>query len=407
MSNETTHDGFADVIKQTTNAVSDVAEKVAVSESRVNEIANELTALKVAQGNVRRDAVEAARVQAKLATVYGPSGAHEYLHALAKFLRAAHRKTRGMETDGDIGGTPLSVLVEKTAHDFTTTDAGYAGYLVPDILLPGIRELQHIYGNFYPLVTKVSVPAGQSVLINKDSVRPTATWRGTQAAAMTEEANGTAFTQGSIVTELLGTYVTIANEMLGNPSANFSAVMASRMLDGINKKLEDGLIKGTTGGGEPSDGIIADATSQGTIATMSMANLVTFLQSCIADNAYAFRTDRNKIFMTPADILALATEAVGASELTGMLVWGDPRKGVPTTVLGYEVVVHPSFDNGTNKHVMLGDPSTITLIEDPAFSVNFSEHVGFTDNNTVLRVLNHYDWNIGIAAEWHKAIVTA
>jgi len=296
---------------------------------------------------------------------------------------------------------------------FTTTTTATAGYLVPDILLPGIQELQDIYGNFYPLVTKVTAPAGVSVKVNKDNARPTAYWRGTQASGITEEGTPMSFQQSSIVSELLGTYIVIANELLNNPSANFSAVAVARMVKAMNDKLEDGLIKGLASGDEPTDGLIASSTNQGTIASMTFANLVTFLQSCIADNKYSFNPARNKIFMTPEDVMGLATEAVGASELTGMLVWGDPRKGVPTTFLGYEVIVHPAFDNGTNKHVMLGDPSTITLVEDGSFGIDYSPHASdgtkhaFIDNSTMLRVINHYDWDMGITAEWHRAIVTA
>jgi len=405
-------------LKDAAASVDRVHEAVQVSQAKVDEIANELVTLKADYERdltkIAVDARDAAKAQVQLARVYGKSGSRDYLNDLSKFLRAGFIASKGGTPDGiEIAGVEAKELLTKAAVSFTTTTDATAGYLMPDLLLPGIQELQDIYGNFYPLVTKVTAPAGVAVKINKDNVRPTAYWRGTQASGLTEEATPMSFQQGSIISELLGTYIVIANELLNNPSANFSAVAVMRMVKAINDKLEDGLIKGLESGDEPSDGIIADATSQGSIASMTFAHLVTFLQSCIADNKYAFNPARNKIFMTPEDVMALATEAVGASELTGMLVWGDPRKGVPTTFLGYEVIVHPSFDNGTNKYVMLGDPSTITLVEDGSLGIDYSPHASdgtkhaFVDNSTMLRVLGHYDWDIGITSEWHAAVVTA
>lgn len=406
----------AKVLGDIAQEVRDINASVLGQQSKIDEVANELAGLKgdVAKdiGNLRENAAAAVKAQTVLAHAYGKDGARQFLSDFSKFLRGAFLHTQGRKVEGELAGSQLEEVVNKAAVEFTTTTDATAGYLVPDILLPGIAELQDIYGNFYPLVTKVRVPAGVQVLMNKDAARPVATWRAAQGSAMTEESTPMSFGQETFTTELLGTFIFIANELLSNPSANFSAVAVARMVKAINDKLEDGLIKGTTGGGEPNDGIIADATSQTAIATATFANVVSFLQSCIADNEYAFNPARNKLFMTPTDVLALAAEAVGSSELTGMLVWGDPRKGVPTTLLGYEVVAHPAFNNGS-KHIMLGDPSTITLGEDGAFSVDYSQHASsptrhsFISNSTMLRVMNHYAWNIGFAAEWHKAVVTA
>lgn len=387
-----------------------------ISESRetakkVAEVADELNTLKTdTDADLARLAKQAVEVRGHLARKYGDSGAADYLNDMQKFLCGVAASRMGFKMpEGDILGVPVKDVVGKAAADFTTTTDATAGYLIPDQLRPGIRELLDIYGNFLPRTTQVTAPAGHSLLMNRDAARPVAYWRSTQLSAMTEEATPMSFAQDTVTSILCGTYIQIANELLRSPFINFAAVSTVRLIAAILRKAEFGVIAGTEAGDEPSDGIIADATDQGSIASMTFANLITFLQSCIEDNEYAFNPSRNVIIMTPTDAMALAAQSVGATELTGMLVWGNPRTGVPTTIMGYELIVHPAANNGTNKHVLLGDPSTITLVNDGTFSVDISGEAGsaFTENASILRALNHYDWNIGQPSEWHKAVVTA
>lgn len=391
------------------------------TEATATEVAKVAADLATLKSDTERDLVkvakQSAQVRRDLAMKYGPSGADDWLIETQKFLRGVTAaKFGGRIPDADVFGEKVADLVAKAAADFTTTTDATAGYLLPSVLMPGIRELLDIYGNFYPAVTKVKAPAGHAVKMNRDSARPTATWRGTQLSGITESGAGGGGTdstynvaQDTVVSELLGSFVQIANELLGSPHVNFAAVLTVRMLHAILRKLEFGLISGTEGAGEPSDGLIADAGDRGSIASMTFENLITFLQRCITANEYAFDTMRNKLIMTPADALALASQSVGTSELKGMLVWGDPRKGVPTTVMGYELLIHPAANNGTNKHVLLVDPGAVTLVEDSAPSVDVSAHAGnaFTENASILRVFNHYDWNIGQPTEVHKCVVTA
>ncbi len=375
---------------------------------KVDDVANQIATLSSeTDADIKQLAKESAQAQSRLALHYGKSGAEDWLNQMTNFLKGVYSIKKGMQApEGDIYGEAIKDLVGKAAADFTTTTAATAGYLVPDVLQPGITELKDLYGGLYPHVTKVTAPAGQSIKLNSDAARPVASWRGTQVSTITEEATPMSFGQDTLVSELLGSYIQIANELLQAPGVNFSAVAVTRMLRAILVKLEFGLIAGTTGGGEPSDGLIADATDQGTLATMSWANLLTFLQACLTDNDWAYDTGANTIIMTPFDAMALAAE-LGAAQ--GALIWGDAQNGVPGKLMGYNVLVHPAANNGTSKHILLGDLSSITLIEDSSFGVDISEHAGsaFVENASLLRCFNHYDWNIGQAAEWHKAVVTA
>jgi HK97 family phage major capsid protein len=375
---------------------------------KVDEVANQIATLSAdTDADIKKLATDSAKTQQHLAKAYGKSGAEDWLNQMVKFLQGVYSVKKGMVTpEGDIYGEAIKDLVGKAAADFTTTTSATAGYLLPDVLLPGITDLKDLYGSLYPLVTKVKAPAGQSIKINSDAAHPVAAWRGTQLTTITEEATPMSFGQDTMVSELLGSYIQIANELLMAPGVNFSAVATTRMLRAIMVKLEFGIISGTTGGGEPSDGIIADATDQGTIASLTWATLITFLKACLTDNDWAYDTGANTIILTPYDAMALAME-LGAAQ--GAMIWGDSQNGVPGKLMGYNVLVHPAANNGTSKHILLGDLSTITLIEDSSFGVDISEHAGtaFVENASLLRCFNHYDWNLGQTAEWHKAVVTA
>jgi len=289
-------------------------------DAKTTEIADNLSTLKSeTDTDIKKLAADTARLEAHLAKSYGPSGAKDYTNELNKWLRAVFAKKNRMDfLDEEICGMPTADVMGKAAADFITTTAATAGYLVPEILLPGIIELQSLYGSFYPHLTKVTAPAGVSINMNLDAASPVASWRGTQLSTITEEATPMSFGQDTLVSELLGSYIQISNELLTAPGVNFAAVATARMLRAINTKLEFGVISGTTGGGEPSDGIIADATGQTTMASMTFALFIAFVQECVADNDSAYDTARNKIIMTPFNALALASQAVGASELTGM-----------------------------------------------------------------------------------------
>lgn len=365
----------------------------------------------------RMDA-ETKAIKAALAETHGgKSGAEDFLHMMGKFMIGLAQQKRHGRVNPDFkfrGEQAVADVIQKAATTFDTTTNASAAYLLPEILRPGVIELGDLYGNLSPLLTRFTVPAGQSLRITRQISNPVASWRTTQGGAMTESGGGSApndvpmaFGSTTMVTELLYVYFTIANELLNNNGIGFAALATAEALKAMNRKLEYDVLAGTDSGGAPSDGVIATATDQGTIASATFANVVEFLELALADNSLAFDTTRNTLFMHPKNALTLAAQAVGNSELTGMLVWGDPRRGVPTTLLGYPVVTHPGCYNGTSYHMLLGDPRKIFVGEDASYGIDFSEHVKFGDFETALRIVNHHDWVIPQASEWHKIVVTA
>ena len=406
---------------ETENILQKVLDEVAkVSDTKAN--AAELTELK-AQANKleaevnkgradleileKKAAAEMEVIKAALAETHGgKSGAEDWANDLAVFVRAAysHEKLHRPSAETFKNGAKAADFIGKTAHTFTTTDATYAGNLLPTLLLPGIKELMDIYGKLYPRVTKFTIPPGQSARVNSEGLQPAAAWRATQGGAMTEEATGATYATDTLVTQLLYVYQTIANELLVNPSTNFGAVAATAAVKACIRKLEYDMLAAASA---PSAGVVASSTDQGTIGSATFALTGSFIKASIADNSWAVDTTGNCLFLHPRDVITLALQAVSDSNLPGMMAWGDPRRGIPTTLLGYEVIVHPGCNNGSNNFMFLGDPASIYLAETGNFGIDFSGEVAFKDFETAMRVYTHADWSVMQSAEWHRTIVTA
>jgi HK97 family phage major capsid protein len=339
----------------------------------------------------------------------GKSGVDDAMHQVSKFITAVcqHRKT------GKCSDASMSEIVEKAAVNFATinTGAGTAGYLMPELLMPGMLELTDVYGNLYPLLNKMTLQPGQKTRIVAESVRPVAKWRTVQStASLTEEDTPAAFGDNSITTEILYVLQYASNELIANPSVGFGAIMTGMALRALTKKVEVDFLGGVTGADAcPSASMVATATDQGTIASATFANIGSFLEDALDDDETAAESGEKVIFMHPRNILSLALQPVGVNELTGMLVWGDPRKGIPATILGYQLVSHPGCKNQATsaKNVFLFNPKNCFLGESASFSIDFSEHVAFVSNRTAMRFSNHFDWAIPIAAECHRQIITA
>lgn len=356
-----------------------------------------------------------------LTSRYGPSGAEDWLNEMSKFMTGLWQfaMTKGAKVDPELtlsNGVKIEDLIRsskvenKAAVDFTTAETASAAVLLPTILRPGIIDLKDIYGTIYPRVTKMSIPAGHNVDLNAELTRPTAYWRATQVGAMTEEATPMAFAKRSLNTMLCGTYIQVSNELIKSPHINFAAIATVRMVKGIMRLLEAALLVNQDATSGPADGVInySGTNNQGNIATATFANVVTFLQAAITDNSWAASESGSQLIMHPTDALSLAAEAVGASELTGMLVWGNPRAGIPTTLLGREVIQHPAAIS-TNRYMMLGDLADIILGEDASFTIDVNPwlETAYKENASWIRVLNHYDWVIGQPSEWHFTTVGA
>lgn len=388
--------------------------------------AAELTELKVksamlegqlakAQGDLalvqEKASAELAIVKAALSETHGgPSGATDWVNESAKWVRGVYseQKLRQPSTETFKNGDRVSDAINKVVTNFTTTTGASAGYLLPTLLRPGIIELQSVYGNLYPRVTRFNSPPGQSVTVNHRVGSSTMTWRVAQNVGMGQnDPNTHLYGTDTLIPSLAYVYEVVSNEMLTNPDINFGAVMLTDAVRAVNKGLEIALMSAAS---VPHAGITAAAYGLTTRASATLALLGAFVKEAIAANPWMGDTTRNKIFLHPRDAITLGLQAVSDSNLPGMLVWGDPRLGHPSTLFGYELIVHPSCAIGGVYSAVIGNPEDVILAEGPSYMADFSDQIKFAEFSTAMRVGNHYDFvvkQVGATGQWFKATITA
>lgn len=361
-----------------------------------------------AEAQIKALATEVDQVKGMLGSRHGPSGANDVLNEMNKFVRGAywHKRTGKWPEDCKLMQNAHQPIVDKAAATMTTTTDATAGYLVPEYMDPEIAKIMEIHGTLYPLVTKVTCPAGGSLRINADSLLPSAAWQLTQGGAMTEEATPLTFAGDTLIPSLLYIYIKVADELMNFPGVNFGAVAAVRMVSRLMRKLEEGMIQGTASSTAPSDGILvlSGVNDQTNIGGTTLAYQTTYVQEAVADYEGQYITSDNIICTTPAKVLGLMASTVGASELTGALSWGSPREGVPPTLFGYPLLAHPGCLVSTTHWQWSGNPKMITLAESGRIGIDFNPlGAGWTSNQTYMRVISHYDWSLGVADSWSKA----
>ena len=180
------------------------------------------------------------------------------------------------------------------------------------------------------------------------------------------------------------------------------------------RAIEAGVLVGDAGSNHPHDGIIhsaddgtsSDVHAQDALATPTFALVSTFIGQSIADVEGAADRSEYQLITTDAVANVLASQAVGASELTGMLTWGDPRNGVPSRLMGYDFLTHPNCYSTTNR-IVLAPLRKIVVAWSGSWIVDFNAFSGWTANETWMMVKTHADYGLGNVRQISEATVTA
>lgn len=330
---------------------------------------------------------------------FGKSGAMDYRQEFSKFVKVAYHKQKGKS---------IPEYLQKAAADYVGSTDAQGGYFVPEVLRPTIIELTEVHGTIWPYLNKVIVKPGQDTVVPYDSTLPTMTWRPAQGGSGTEDAGPIAFGADTINAKFLHDYVKFANELLESADIAVADAFAMRMISKGVRAIEYGVLQGDDSGTHPHDGVFV-ATSvndQTDLATPTFALMANFIGEAIADHEGAADTTMNQIITTPAVANVLASEAVGASELTGMLTWGSPRDGVPARIMGYDFIMHPGAYE-TNHRVAMAPLGKVTVGWTGNWKVDFNPFSGWTSNETWMMVSTHADYVLGNPDMYSKADVTA
>jgi len=367
---------------------------------------------------VARLAEKVTELRAILRSKYGEAGADEWRKTLGKFICGAfqYAKTGRVRDDCKIDGFDYAAAAgEDYAKVYTIGTAATAGSLIPTAVLPGLMALRQVIGVIIPKCMSITIPPLSSMVVNSDSVMPTAAYILTEGNALSNQTTMEISTD-TVSPKLIGSTVTVQNELLNFPGIGFAEIMGVRMMEAIIAKEEYGILAGTVAGTYPSEGVTGTVTglnAQTALATATVQNMLTFLGECVADFPGSYMTSENQLFISPARYFALAGEAVGTN-VGAALAWANPTTGVPPTFFGYPLLQHPGAVNiaGTTHSVILGNPKTIVFAHSGQIAVDFNPYAtgtntGWLANNTWMRAMTHSDWSIGAPKSWHKATITA
>lgn len=405
-------DTTAKVLDLATKSHENAAAALEATKANTEEIAKTAAAVEEAKADLERAETafghKIGELRTLLETQHGPSGAQDWFNVAGKWLRGAyhHKRTGVVPSDCKIEGYDF----QKAVADFTTSTSATAGYTVPDLMLPGILAGKDIYGQLIPRCYRLTVPGGQTMKVPAESTTASGFWRKTQGAAMSEDEF--VYAQGSVNPVLVGSYIKAANELLEVPGTGFAENAIKQMLRAIVKKEETGMVQGDsdalgTALDPPSDGILVDTgvTDQTNISASTLAALVTFISESVADNDELLDTGEAVLLLHPSKVMALAAQAISATNLPGALTWADARNGIPGKILGYDYIMHHATLVSATYWAAMFRPMDIVYANSGKIAVDFNDRgdTAWTSNETWIRVMTHTDWALPRAAKISKA----
>lgn len=312
------------------------------------------------------------------------------------FFGDIFRIMRGHDNDGK-ARERLQTVQELQGKALTEGTASAGGYLVDPDIQSGILELRD-----YATPLQAIIP---SINTTSDSIQLTRIASGTAAAFADELATKTqtdmTFAQFTENVFTAAGLATISNQLLadGNPSADQLAIRDIGTRLGI---LREQTYLNGSGTGEPT-GILN--TTGVTAATYTdgdptAAEILDEIADIIAETQDAAKVDISHIVLHPK----IWTTLIKAKESDGHYTLGvgpgDPERRATDnrpvrSLYGYPVVLtyHLPTDlgAGTNETaIIVGNFSDALRIERQGVTVDTSEHVLFTSNQTVFRVEERY-----------------
>ncbi len=310
-------------------------------------------------------------------------GLGTFLQDIQKFKQS--RSQSGQFTDYDFVSRGLN---NKAA---TTQDDGNAGFLLPDVLLPGVQAIKDAVIGLLPLIPKIQMPPGTTLKINKEATRVSASWRMTECTDIPETA--LLLEQNTIEPALLGGIVPVSQELFNYPGAGFGELVAATALAAVMAVEESGLLQAddSVGGAAapPSDGILVDANVQDFAAGIALpggyAELLDFVQYAI--DAVPSLYNAGVLILHPVKAINLLKEAAAATTLNGGL-----GATMPAQIGGLSVIYSEFSKVSTVHNAIILDPNDI-IAGEAAYRFDVNPYgSGWTTNCVSLKCYSYFDW---------------
>ena len=375
------------------------AEAVKVAEANASALADLEKANAAVEEKVGIAGAKITELKQFLAHTNGKSGEQDFDNLFGKWMTGCweHTKFGRVSDQNKIEGYEF----EQKALDSTT--AASAGYLVPEVMAAALYAAKDIYGTLTPLMAKMTLAAGQTALINRENAKPVAAYRVTGQNANIPTTDPT-YAQDTVNPMLIGSLITVSNELLGAPGVNYTATVAPAMLRAIVLAEEDSFLKGQEAATQtsPSDGIIIEAgvdVGAAVIGGNDLTDWLAFIAEAAAGNEHLYRQTETVIVTTPNRVYSLAASAVGTN-VGQALSWADPVNGTPGRIIGHPFLGHPGANTTKDWGVMF-NPQHFLIANSGKMAVDVNPlGSGFKTNSSDIRVFTHTDFSMNNPA-WY------
>ena len=335
---------------------------------------------------------EIADVEAMLADVDAPAEEN----AERKFSPVASMQMRTAKTEDNLeyrkAFQKYMATGKMEARADATTATGDISAVIPENLVNRILEKYEQLGTIYNLVTKTAYPVGQAIPV--DGVKPTATWVGRNASALSNSTNGEGATSDA-QKKTLGASIVFANfklrceiryteEVATMALPAFEELFVRQVGEAMLRAQESAIVEGD-GYGMPA-GILNSAAVEGQAIELANAEALTYEKLCEVEGAIPVEFENGaKWVMTKKTFMAVQGMVDQQGQPIARVNYG--MSGKPErSILGREVVIYAPQAGSKMKNLSATSASGDIV----AFVFDFADYVLNTN----------YDLGISHARDW-------
>jgi HK97 family phage major capsid protein len=262
---------------------------------------------------------------------------------------------------------------------------GGEGLTIPQVIINRIMDIMGDYTTLYPLVNKIRVTGTARILIDTDTTP--ATWI-EQSGAIPEGEAGT-ITNVDFDGFKVGKLVFVDNYILQDSIINIDDYVTKKIARAIAMALDKAIVKGEGASGKQPEGILTKLSDSHKVSikkdeksllvdTVAQIKLIDTGEDSVGEIvAVMKRSTYYNIFFE------YSVQVNSDGNIVGKL----PNLSNPDLV-GLRVVFNNNLDDDT---VLLGDFSQYTLVEREDITIDNSEHVKFSQDQTAFRGKGRFD----------------
>lgn len=260
---------------------------------------------------------------------------------------------------------------------------GGEGLLIPQIIINRIMDIMGDYTTLYPLVDKVRAKGTTRILVDTDTTA--ATWI-EMKGALTPGEVGT-ITNIDFDGFKVGKVTFVDNSMLDDSIINLDEYVCKKLARAIGLALDKAILKGEGSGSKQPDGIIPKLPEDNKVTLQAMTGIGEVVKQIGKIDTGEDSVGEIVAVMKRSTYYDRFLEYSIQVNSEGNVVGKLPNLKKPD-LLGLPVIFNNNMDPDK---VLFGEFEKYTLVEREDISIDKSEHVKFTEDQTGFRGKARFD----------------